>query len=245
VLAGGGYFTWRNLRVTQQGQFADRFAKAVEQLGSQLADGGANIEMRLGAIYALEQISRDSGTAYYWPVIEVVTAYVRRHRDIPHRRPPPPEPVPTPPSLRDDVQAIMTVLARRKPPKNWTEPASLDLTGAYLVDADLRDANLARAKLVGARLDRAKLANAELGDATLTNACLRGADLRTARGLATDQVASAESQGIGAQLPAHWRADWRARFSPPTESPAARPALSDRADVSAPSNQDMERSSYS
>src|SRR5205823_3729030 len=41
--------------LTRQGQIADRFTKAIEQLGSQ-----NNLDVRLGGIYALEQIARDS-----------------------------------------------------------------------------------------------------------------------------------------------------------------------------------------
>ena len=59
------YFSWRNLQVTQQNlvvtqekQVTERFAKAIEQLGSE------NIHVRLGAIYALERIAKDSDKDY-------------------------------------------------------------------------------------------------------------------------------------------------------------------------------------
>jgi hypothetical protein len=52
------YFTWENLRVTQdltrQGQITDRSTKAIAQLGDK------NITVRIGGIYALEQVARIS-----------------------------------------------------------------------------------------------------------------------------------------------------------------------------------------
>src|SRR3982751_6161439 len=38
--------------------------------------GGPNLEVRLGAIYALERIPRDSERDH-WPIMEVLCAYVR------------------------------------------------------------------------------------------------------------------------------------------------------------------------
>jgi hypothetical protein len=56
VLLLGAYLTWRQLRVTREGQITDRYTKAVEQLGSE------HLDVRLGGIYALERIARDSAT---------------------------------------------------------------------------------------------------------------------------------------------------------------------------------------
>src|SRR4051812_37196715 len=60
VLLCGLYFTWRTTRVTEDGRITDRFSKAVELLGSRTADNTKSIESRLGGIYALERIARDS-----------------------------------------------------------------------------------------------------------------------------------------------------------------------------------------
>src|SRR5688572_29554652 len=60
-IAGGAfflltaYFTWRTVRVSEEGQVTERFTKAIEQLGDD-----ENLAKRLGGIYALERISRDS-----------------------------------------------------------------------------------------------------------------------------------------------------------------------------------------
>jgi hypothetical protein len=72
VILGGLYFTWRRVFVAQEGQVTERFTRAIEQLGSD------QLEIRLGGIYALERVVRDS-VKDHWPIMEVLTAYVRQH----------------------------------------------------------------------------------------------------------------------------------------------------------------------
>lgn len=70
------YFTWRNVKATEEKQVTERFSKAIEQLGND------NIHVRLGGIYALERIANDSNKDY-WQVIEVLTAYIREKAPYP------------------------------------------------------------------------------------------------------------------------------------------------------------------
>jgi ABC-type multidrug transport system fused ATPase/permease subunit len=80
----GLFFTWRNLRqtrehserqlaqaqestehtmrLTEQGQITERFTRAIEHLGSE------KLEIRLGGIYALERIDRDSEKDH-WSIV--------------------------------------------------------------------------------------------------------------------------------------------------------------------------------
>jgi uncharacterized protein YjbI with pentapeptide repeats len=96
LVLAGLVFTWRNLRIAERNsqqtldnsqqtlalsrtsQINDRFTKAIDQLGATNETGGKKLEVRLGGIYALEQIAKDS-PHYYEPVMEVLTAYVREH----------------------------------------------------------------------------------------------------------------------------------------------------------------------
>ena len=64
--------------IAAQGQITDRFAKAIELLGSADENSEPQMELRLGAIYSLERIARDSPRDH-WTVMEVLTEYVRRH----------------------------------------------------------------------------------------------------------------------------------------------------------------------
>jgi hypothetical protein len=64
------YTAWRNLVVSEKKQIVESFAKAVEQLGSN------ELHTRVGGIFVLEQIAQSS-PEYHWPVIEVLTSYIR------------------------------------------------------------------------------------------------------------------------------------------------------------------------
>ena len=63
-------------RTAEQGHITDRFTAAVEQLGSD------KMAVRLGAIYALERISKDSPRDY-WTIMETLTAFVRERAPWP------------------------------------------------------------------------------------------------------------------------------------------------------------------
>jgi hypothetical protein len=54
----GIYFAWGNLITARDGQITERFTRAVDQLGNE------KMEIRLGGIYALERISRESKKDY-------------------------------------------------------------------------------------------------------------------------------------------------------------------------------------
>ncbi|WP_431884758.1 pentapeptide repeat-containing protein [Micromonospora wenchangensis] len=164
--------------LTAQGQITDRFTKAVEQLGQ---PGPEKIDVRLGAVYALERIMRDSRVDQP-AVIDILAAFIRVHSPAPNRA--------TRPSasrLPVDIQAAVTVLGRRDTtrdggdlhtPHLWR--VRPDLTNTNLTLADLTSANLPLANLVGAYLPMASLYEADLTSANLTAANLTSADLTLA-----------------------------------------------------------------
>jgi hypothetical protein len=130
-------FTARNFWLSRAGQVTDRYTKAVEQLGSD------KLDVRIGGIYAMERIARDSARDQP-TVMEVLTAFIREHSR---------EQWPTsghdtdpdsPRTTRPDVQAALTVVARRDSSR---DVRSIDLHGANLTRADLSDANLTTARL--------------------------------------------------------------------------------------------------
>ena len=90
------------VRVAEEGQITERFTRAIDQLGS------ANMAIRLGGIYALERIAKDSEKDY-GPVMEVLTAYVREK--APRKENHEPQAAEKPPT---DIQAILTVISRRE-----------------------------------------------------------------------------------------------------------------------------------
>lgn len=181
----GAYLTWRNIKNTeeaqrennenaqktfqlsQEGQITDRFAKAIDQLGS------AKLESRLGAIYALERIARDSERDH-WPIMEVLTAYVREHSSIlggPHDRKLGPLRVMAP-----DIQAILTVVGRRNTALEKRDQW-LNLGFVYPHGADFREGNFSQAYFRGSNLTLSSLDGADLSEAELIHVDLRDASL--------------------------------------------------------------------
>ena len=176
----GAIYTARTFALNRAGQITDRFTKAIEQLGNKALD------VRLGGIYALERIARDSKEDHP-QVMEVLTAYVREHAgrgtaaQIKAEGPPGP---PGPP-VSTDIQAVLTVLDRRTAAHDKDIVPLLDLSGTHLRWARLEGANFSGtdfswADLRLATLDRAKLIEANLRGITLDNALLSAADLTRA-----------------------------------------------------------------
>jgi hypothetical protein len=90
--AVGIFFTWRgqrltqegledSLRVTREGQITKRFTRAIDQLGATDVERNKLFEIRIGGIYALERIARESEEDY-WPIMEILTAYVRQNAPL-------------------------------------------------------------------------------------------------------------------------------------------------------------------
>ena len=108
VLLVGLYLTWRKqnheertanqtLRLTEDGKITERYSKAIELLGSD------NLAVRIGGIYALERIARDSQKDH-WTVMEALCAFIRDESN---------KVEPRLHKLRTDIQIAVTVVGRR------------------------------------------------------------------------------------------------------------------------------------
>ena len=206
VAAGGAaLFTCaRNSGCPEQGQVTDRYTKAIEQLGSD------KLDVRIGGIYALERIARDSARDHP-TVMEVLTAFIREHS---HEQRPQPDPGSKERFRRRDIQAAVTVVGRREVKRDirrihlarahlmGANLRAADLAGAnlirvYLDHAHLRGANLTGANLTGAKLIRADLTGAKLIGANLTRAKFTGADLIGADLTGADLRSARTSSALG------------------------------------------------
>lgn len=182
VLAGA-VFAWQRIEVSREEQITERFTRAIDQLGSD------KLEVRLGGIYALERIAKDSEKDC-WAIMEVLTTYLRENaRKDPENGGALRERLPA------DIQAILTVLGRRTTIGETLNLSKIDIRGAQLLYAHLERAilsrsNLEKANLAHAYLDGSYLIGTDLRDAylfqtdlsesELYEADLRGADLREA-----------------------------------------------------------------
>jgi hypothetical protein len=183
-----------------QRRITESFSKAIEQLGSD------RLEVRLGGIYALERISKESPDDY-WTVMENLTAFVRERTQRTAANPEQRrtqriegrafglwEEAGRPEGRSDefwreaekkeppeaDIAAVLTVIKRRSAHHRALETRDekvIDLREAFLRSADLREAHLERANLTEAHLEGADLFGAHLTGANLRGAHLAGTDL--------------------------------------------------------------------
>ena len=164
------YLAWQNYKLTEDKNVTDRFSKAVEMLASE------KLEVRLGGIYSLERIARDSQEDHP-VVVELLVAFIRA-RSMRSQEPDgflldydyAPDRDDEPEYIKQDIQSALLVLARRK--------AEYD---APMQDINLSGTHLYGAKLVGAKLKKANLSHTELTSAYFVGANLAFAALRNAK----------------------------------------------------------------
>jgi uncharacterized protein YjbI with pentapeptide repeats len=202
----------------RQRRIVESFSKAVEQLGSD------KLELRLGAIFALERLSKESPNDY-WTIMEVLTAFVRERMRYANTnlmarlserayflwlQAGKPEGysealwaeavrIQQREEIPTDIAAILTVIKRRSQRDRGREKERgwrFDLHGTYLWGASLDKVDLQGADLSGARLEIAELQDAHLEGANLFGAHLEGANLRGAH-LEGAELDEAHLEGAG------------------------------------------------
>jgi uncharacterized protein YjbI with pentapeptide repeats len=215
AIFGAAFLTWRGVVAHWQARAAQSqtqiardvhytaiFGKAVEQLGATremvrtvdqetVRSTEPNLEVRLGAIYALERVARDSERDH-WPIMEVLCAYIRNPQNCG---------VPSVfdkalgsdaeakwhdemPALRVDAQAALSVIARRSQSQVEFESKNslvLDLSGANLQRARLDGGNLSNAQFGEASFDRAFLSGVNFEGADFNHCSLHEVTFRNGR----------------------------------------------------------------
>jgi hypothetical protein len=175
VLAAGGVFTARTVRLNQESNAIERDARITDRYASAVALLGHNQpSVRLGGVYALERIARDSegdrGT-----IMDVLNAHARAYGSGKAREE----------RVKPDVEGAVIVVARRIRPEdddffpvlNGIGLSHARLRGLPLEDSRLRGTNLREALLDDAVLTNARLKDADLSGAHLYGAHLMGAEL--------------------------------------------------------------------
>jgi uncharacterized protein YjbI with pentapeptide repeats len=155
----------RQQQLTENAQVTDEFARAVDQLGS------PNVDVRLGGLYTLQHLMRDS-SSYEPTIVEVISAYIRDHTFQPA----------TQRGHGTDILTavnILSSLARQI-------RTLIDLQGVNLAHKDLKLVNLDHANMIGIQLGGAELFGAHFSGAELYGAQLTGADLKIAQLIGTD-----------------------------------------------------------
>jgi len=203
---GATFLVWRAWVAHQQARAASEqarialenhvtgiFSKSIELMGfmregeQERADGTylkrsvPNIEARLGAIYSLERIMRESKKDQV-SVLETLCAYVRENSPINIPDDPAEASIflrgddPPKPTRRKDVQAALTVIGRR--PENAR--SDLDLRFANLVAYDFSVLNFVAANFSGSFLSGANMLGGNFSHCLFSNVFLRSAKVQAA-----------------------------------------------------------------
>ncbi|AEV35857.1 pentapeptide repeat protein [Pseudovibrio sp. FO-BEG1] len=160
-----------------------------------------NLEVRIGAIYALERIAQDS-LRDHLQIMEILCAYIRENAPVLDLEPtePPFKKV----SPRTDIQAAINVLGRRSKEQLYAEEKSkfrLDLRNADLSGVDFRNLNFTAARFHNCRLEAALFGGCNLTGTQFYGALLNFAEFVKAelRGTRFDfAVMDGPKMGVGA-----------------------------------------------
>ncbi|MFD7103738.1 pentapeptide repeat-containing protein [Streptomyces celluloflavus] len=198
-IAGAGlFYTHGTLKQTRQrdreqsdlvreGQVTDRYVEAIKLLAND-----EKITERLGGIYALERIMKDSEKDHA-TVVEVLAAFIREHASIRYDQ-----------NLEGEeggseyedarpkvaIQAVLTVLGRRpiRAEVNRIDLRNVDLrgadlSGAYLVGFDFTGSDLRGCDFSASHLHRVVLRETKLDGAVFVESLMEEAFLDEAQGI--------------------------------------------------------------
>ncbi len=197
----GFYTSIIKTETAEQGQITDRLNKAIENLGKITEKGDPVIEVRIGALFALERIAQDSIRDHI-QIMEILCAYIRHNSPLPNNTDKTDVPNMTTEInskrrknkgdiIDEDIQTAITIIGRRdkwpegekRIKKENKERYRINLDGCYLHSAKFSRGNLANATLIGANLSYAwfndtDLSYAALGSAILVDAWLERTTLK-------------------------------------------------------------------
>jgi hypothetical protein len=169
------------LRLAEQGQLAERFGKAVDQLGANIP--GTDLpatDVRMGALFSLMRIGVDSKTYKQAPLV-VVATYVTSNYQPPKARPHGCKAVfRTRPDLVVALKFILPRIAAGLDNRDLLGFRGALLDGLAIDGLNFNRYNLTNIKFRNASLVGAHFRNAKLPHARFNHACLRGADFRGA-----------------------------------------------------------------
>ncbi len=153
--------------ITEQGLITDRINKATEGLGKSDKDGKPVLQVRIGALYALERIAQDSLRDHI-RIMKIVCSYIRVSKHLANGRA-------KAQAVSEDIRAALIIIGQRG---EWTEDQEhLKEEDKQTYKLDLRHCNLNNASLANANLSNALLIDATLETSVLSGAILHNADL--------------------------------------------------------------------
>jgi uncharacterized protein YjbI with pentapeptide repeats len=155
ILSITAYIGYRNFKVAEDKQVTERFSKSIEHLGNE------KIDIRLGGIYALEQISIDS-SKYHWTIMEILSAFVReKSKETSLKKLE---------KMKEDMQAALTVMNRRCTEQ---DPQGKKIN---LMQVNLKLVEFQAANISGVNLSRSDFTSANFSGSDFSNSDLMNSD---------------------------------------------------------------------
>ncbi len=199
----------RQTYTEEQGLITDRINKAIERLSTNDKEGKPIIEVRLGAIYALERISQDSIRDHI-QIMEILCAYIKTNS-------PRTTVTDTITVISKDIQTALNIIGwrgnghegKKRLKKEKKQNYRIDLSDCDLNGAKIYNANLHGAELHNTNIIKAEIGRTDLGWANLDHSDLRytrfdRVDLNTARIRGTDADLSGATFTNGTNLKSTW-----------------------------------------
>ena len=198
-----GFGIWRGIvasrqaEISQRGLLNERYQKGAEMLGSEV------LAVRLGGIYALEQLAEDEPELYHVPIVRLLSTFARDPNKKVYKmidEGEGGEQLVTKLPCEDVHEAVRAIgnrsatdIERENKARFAINLAGVNLnraslSGANLSSVILYSVNLTKASVGLANLTGANLGGANLRDTNLTDANLSGANLSWVRNLTQDQL---------------------------------------------------------
>lgn len=155
----------QTLEAQRQSRLGERFSEAVGRLNS------CDVAVRVGAIYILSRVAKESADDYYWPAAHLLSSFLR------DRRPAEPGSEPATVAPLDDAKAVAAFFSMGL----GTHGGIVDLSRTDLHGLDFTDAIFWGANFDGAKLDGAKFVRAVLNGSKFFNVNASSADFTDAR----------------------------------------------------------------
>lgn len=135
-----------------------------------------NLEVRIGAIYALERIAQDSARDHI-QIMEILCAYIRENAPVDSLEPT--EPPFKNPMPKTDVQIAISVIGRRSSGQvelEWQRRFRMDFRGCDLSGVDFQHGDFSAAMFHNSRLEAARFRSSKLIGTQFHGALLNFAD---------------------------------------------------------------------
>lgn len=197
ILLLGAYATFENVKIIQEKNEVDIYRNSSTLTGINNANGTPNLSVRIGGLYSLSRLSKISPDNYFWPVMELVSSYIKENSKICDKK-----------LIRGDIQAAINIIGDRN--TIYEEEFIIDLKHTNMCGYDFSGRNFMRINFTGAKFSYSVLLAAKFDNSilektsfyksnmqytSLVKALLLNTDFTNADKITPEQIQKANIQG--------------------------------------------------